>query len=197
LAAIDAARTEPAARSAEPATTGVLVLTSTLTALSIVNPNVLRALMRTPEALEGEVWRLVTPLFVERGGWPEITLNLVTLALVGAITERLWGSRRWLWFYFAGGLSGELAGLAWRPLGTGSSVAMLGLFGACAIALVRRRGPWPLLTVLVVLTGVTLTALKNLHGPPLLVGAAVASVFARRRGPVRRTRARAVSPRAA
>jgi rhomboid protease GluP len=180
-----AAQPERGVRSAAPATTAVFIVTSVLTGLSLVNPCVLRALMRSPRVLQGEVWRLVTPLFVERGGVAEITLNLVTLALVGTVAERLWGSRRWLDIYIAGGVSGEFAGLAWKPLGAGSSVALFALVGACALAVVRRRMPWPLLTLLVVVTGAALTALKNLHGPPLLVGAALAAVFARRKAPVR------------
>ncbi len=179
------ARPERGAGSATPVTTAVFIVTSMLTGFSTVYPCVLHALMRSPRILEGEVWRLITPLFVERGGVGEITLNLVTLALVGAVAERLWGSRRWLDIYVVGGVSGEFAGLAWKPLGAGSSVAMLALVGACAIAVVRRRAPWPLLTLLVVATGVMLTALKNLHGPPLLVGAALAAVFARRKAAVR------------
>jgi rhomboid protease GluP len=163
-------------------TAAVFVVTSALTALSLVHPGVLLALMRSPRVLQGEVWRLLTAIFVERGGWPEITLNLVTLAVIGTVTERLWGSRRWLVFYVGGGLSGELAGLAWRPVGAGSSVALLGLLGACAIAVVRRRGLWRLFPLLVVATGIGLTAGRNLHGPPLLVGAALASLCARRRG---------------
>lgn len=181
VAELAVARPERGARSVAPATSAVFIVTAVLTGLSLVNPCVLRALMRSPRILDGEVWRLVTALCVERGGVAEITLHLVTLAVVGTVAERLRGSRRWLDIDVAGGVSGEFGGLAWKPLGAGSSVAMLALAGACALAVVRRRAPWPLLTALVVVTGVALTALQNLHGPPLLVGAALAAVFARRR----------------
>ncbi len=160
----------------EPATTTVFVVTSAVTALSLFVPGMLTLLERTPAAASGEGWRIVTPFFVERGGAAEIALNLVTLAVVGTLAERAWGSRAWLVFYLFGGIVGEIAGLAWKPTGAGSSVAMLGLVGACATLLLRRR-PSPALTVLgalILVAGVVLTFLRNLHGPPILAEALAA-----------------------
>jgi rhomboid protease GluP len=159
-----------------PAATCVFVVTASLTAASLARPGLLLALRRSPAILEGELWRLVTALFVERGGSLEITVNLVTLALFGPLTERAWGSRRWLLLYLSSGITGELAGLAWRPIGAGSSVAFCGLLGASATWLFRHRARWPLfsLALLVVVAGAALTGLRNLHGPPILVGVVVA-----------------------
>jgi rhomboid protease GluP len=132
--------------------------------------------MRTPAALTGEGWRVVTPIFVERGGARELTLNLVTLAVVGTLVERVWGSRAWLVFYLFGGIVGEIAGLAWKPSGAGSSVAMLGLLGGSATWLLRYRPSRALVALgaLLLVTGVVLTFLRNLHGPPLLAEALAA-----------------------
>ncbi len=160
----------------KPATSVVFALTSALTVVSLFVPSVLPALMRTPAALTGEGWRLVTPIFVERGGAPEIALNLVTLAVVGTLVERVWGSRAWLVFYLFGGMVGEIAGLAWKPVGAGSSVAMLGLLGGATTWLLRYRPsrPWVALGVLLLAGGGVLTFLRNLHGPPLLAEALAA-----------------------
>ncbi len=174
-----ASTTRAAARARlrlEPATTIVFVLTSAITVASLFAPSVLPALMRTPAALTGEGWRIVTPLFVERGGAGEITLNLAALAVVGTLVERAWGSRAWLVFYVFGGIVGEIAGLAWKPLGAGSSVAVLGLLGGTATWLLRGR-PSRLLVALgavLLVAGVVLTFLRNLHGPPLLAEALAA-----------------------
>jgi membrane associated rhomboid family serine protease len=160
----------------EPATTTVFVLTSAVTAVSLFVPSVLPALMRTPAALAGEGWRIVTPLFVERGGAGEITLNLLTLAVVGTLVERVWGSRAWVVFYAFGGIVGEIAGLAWKPIGAGSSVAILGLLGGAATWLLRYRPSrlFVALGVLLLVAGAVLTFVRNLHGPPLLAEALAA-----------------------
>jgi len=167
----------------EPATTTVFVVTSALTAVSLFVPSVLPALMRTPAALTGEGWRVVTPLFVERGGAGEITLNLVTLAVVGTLVERVWGSRAWLVFYLFGGIIGEIAGLAWKPTGAGSSVALLGLLGGSATWLLRYRPSrlFVVLGALLLVAGAVLTFLRNLHGPPLLAEALAACFMTSRR----------------
>lgn len=164
----------------EPATAVVFVLTSAVTAVSLFVPSVLPALLRTPAAMTGEGWRVVTPLFVERGGAAEITLNLVTLAVVGTLVERVWGSRAWLVFYLFGGIVGEIAGLAWKPTGAGSSVALLGLVGGSATWLLRYRPSRALvaLGVALLVAGAVLTFLRNLHGPPLLAEALAACFLA-------------------
>jgi rhomboid protease GluP len=113
-----------------PATATTLVVTTILTAASLVHPAILFALQRMPSARTGEWWRLVTPLLFERGGPIEIGFNLVTVALAGVLAERVFGSRWWFVFYLVGGIVGETAGLAWKPIGAGTSVAVGGLLGA-------------------------------------------------------------------
>jgi rhomboid protease GluP len=169
----------------EPATTSVFVLTGAVTLVSLFVPSVLPALMRTPAALAGESWRIVTPIFVERGGAAEIALNLVTLALLGTLVERVWGSRAWLVFYLFGGIVGEIAGLAWKPSGAGSSVALMGLLGGSATWLLRYRPSRALgaLGALLLVAGAALTFLRNLHGPPLLAEALAACFLVTRADP--------------
>jgi rhomboid protease GluP len=164
----------------------VLLVTAILTGLQFGFPGLLGKLQRTPATLsEGQYWRLITPLFINRGGWKGITLNFLSLTVVGVLAERFWGSKRWLLFFLAGGLTGELAGLAWKPYGAGSSVAVFGLIGALAVCLLFRTRSWVarVAGALMVLGALVLTARRNLHGPPLVFGAGLASAMVwRKRG---------------
>ena len=156
--------------------------TALITGASLLYPGILLALQRDPAAIgAGQVWRFITPLFVERGGWKEIAFNLASMLAVGILAERLWGSRRWVIFYLTGGVTGEAFGLAWRPIGAGSSVAVCGLLGACAIWALPRRTSWlaVLAGMLTIVTGVVLSVMHNLHGPPVLVGALAAGLATR------------------
>jgi rhomboid protease GluP len=89
--------------------------------------------------------------------------------------ERIFGGRRWLVLYFAAGVTGEIAGFAWKPRGAGSSVAICGLVGALGAWLLRNSSPiQSRFGGVVILTGAAiLTALRDLHGPPLLMGIAL------------------------
>lgn len=210
-------------------TAAVFVITAVPSLLQIPFPAVLTALERTPAVREGEVWRLLTSLVVQDGGWFGTFSNLLFLAVVGATAELV--LPRWLWLacYLGGGLTGQLAGLFWQPIGAGNSVAVCGLAGALAVVLIQGRAPlWTPAVVawwcgalggtisavaLVVGVGVALAvqgaliatrgrpvvgrvvgyavlvfalgliALRNVHGPPLLVGALVFLLSRTKPGP--------------
>jgi hypothetical protein len=125
--------------------------------------------------------------------------------------------------YLAGGLTGQLFGLAWQPVGGGNSVAICGLAGALAFrtvplwtpavvawwcgalagtisgvafvvgvvaalatqgALVATRGDRRVGLVVgfaVLAFAVVLIAYRDIHGPPLLVGAGIALAVSRSR----------------
>ena len=157
----------------------ILLITAFLTGLNFVFPNILIALQRAPATLSSnEWWRLLTPVFVNRGNCLELAFNFLSFIMVGVIAERFLGSRRWLIFYLIGGLVGESAGLAWKPTGAGSSVAVCGLLGALAAWLLLRERAWQARLSGGTLVGgaILLSVLRNLHGPPLLVCACAAGV---------------------
>jgi rhomboid protease GluP len=128
---------------------------------------------RRPGALAShEYWRLITPIFFHAEGWRQIVFDLSALLILGVIVERIFGGRRLLLLYFCAGITGEIAGLTWKPWGAGSSVAICGLLGAVGAWLLLRRSPvQSRFGGLVILAGaITLTALRDLHGPPILLG---------------------------
>ena len=93
--------------------------------------------------LRGEWWRLVTPLLVQTLGWHQVAANLVTLALLGLIAEWLVGRWRWWVLFAAGTVGGQLAAYAMREPGGGDSIAICGLAGGVAVALLVGRWPAP------------------------------------------------------
>ena len=232
-----------------PLTIAVFVVTAVPSLLQFAYPSVLTSLQRTPAIRDGEVWRLVTSLLVQDGGWFGTISNLFFLLLVGSLAELV--LRRWLWAtcYLGCGLAAEAIAVAWQPTGGGNSIAICGLAGALAVALLTRplRGSaawrpdaigeglrprhlwlpagvaWWSVALLGTVTevalyigvaagvavqvalvaggetgrgnrtlgrivgagalvvGVALTALRNIHGPPLLIGAGLTYAVTRRR----------------
>jgi len=136
--------------------------------------------MRTPAAITShEWWRFVTPLLVHAEGWKQIAFNFPAILVVGTLAERVIGSKRLLLVYLVSGIAGEIAGLAWQPFGAGASVAGAGVLGALAICLLMKANTVPaVLGAIVILGGATtLTVLHDLHGPPILVGAALTALL--------------------
>jgi membrane associated rhomboid family serine protease len=207
-------------RRAPLLTLAVWGATAVVSGLAVVFPALLQALRRSPGALaRGELWRLLSPILVQTGGWVQMAVNGVGLAVFGVLAEWTLARRRWCGLYLAGALAGELAGFAWDPTNAGSSVAICGLVGGLAAAM-RGGAPatlfaghalwywtatlvghafrrWPLgvgacvvgavlinalaarrrldLAVRLVgsavpVAGAALTLMRDLHGPPLLIG---------------------------
>lgn len=155
-----------------------LVLAAVTAAVSIagnVNPDILAALGRDGEALlAGQWWRLVTPLFVQDGGWAGLVFNLVALLIVGTLAETLYGKGVVVGTYFAAGVLSEIAGytILQHQGFAGNSVADLGLTALCLVILVA--GPQLLPRVLGAVglaAGAVLIVTANLHGVGFAVGA--------------------------
>jgi membrane associated rhomboid family serine protease len=153
----------------------IFLLTAIITGLQFFFPNLRAVLERTPEALAArQWWRLITPVLINPEGWRQIIFNFLGIAIAGTMVERLFGGRRWLILYVIGGFVGEIAGIAWRPVGAGSSVAVCGLVGALAAWMLLHKARQPRFGGTILLTGsLILIALRDLHGPPLLAGAIV------------------------
>ena len=90
-----------------------------------------------PGVMRGQVWQVVTALFVDRN--PLAFLNLLGLWFVGAAVERTLGRRRFLILFFAPGLAANLVVAllsAWWgqwALYSGCGDSVLGLFVGLAV----------------------------------------------------------------
>jgi membrane associated rhomboid family serine protease len=123
--------------SVPPVTAAVFTVTTMGSVAGLAMPKLVTAWQRAPQGLHGQWWRIVTALFVQDGGIVGTLSNLLFLAVVGTIAERVLTPRRWLVQYFGVGIAAELIGYAWQPNGAGNSIAICGLAGAVAIAIAR------------------------------------------------------------
>lgn len=143
----------------------------------------------------GQVWRLVTSMFVHYG-LLHLAVNMVMLGLAGWKLEPLLGSRRFLGTYLLSGFAASVATYLFShdALTAGASGATFGTFAALFVVCLRLRLP-KLLPSILVLVGVVATfAIPGMavaaHVAGLIVGATVAAGYAypsgARRGDVQR-----------
>jgi membrane associated rhomboid family serine protease len=80
---------------------------------------------------KGQIWRLITPVFLH-GGLLHLVMNTLFTLQLGFTLELRWGIRRFIAVYFVAGLGGNLlSALAfWHSISVGASSALFGLFGA-------------------------------------------------------------------
>jgi rhomboid protease GluP len=96
-----------------------------------------------PEAVigDGEVWRLMTSLFLH-AGILHIAFNMSWLRSIGPLLEEEFGAFRFACLYLGSGLVGSLACLAFNEGALGASGAVFGLIGAGWAHGKRRGGVW-------------------------------------------------------
>lgn len=83
--------------------------------------------------IEGEWWRLITPVFLHLGSW-HFMFNMIALYFLGTAVERIYGSTRFSLIYILAGLSGSVASFAFTDnLSAGASGAIFGCFGALIV----------------------------------------------------------------
>lgn len=122
-------------------TIALTALTGFVSVAGLISPAVLGALERTPAALHGEAWRWVTSLLVQDGGIFGTASNLIFLGLLGVAAEQVVGRTTMILCYLVAGLTGQVAGVFWQPIGAGNSVAVCGLAGLVAWSLRHERMP--------------------------------------------------------
>jgi rhomboid protease GluP len=87
----------------------------------------------------GELWRLVTSMFLH-GGADHLIGNVIVLYIVGMACEHALGTVRAAFVYFAGGFSGSILSLLVRPgPSVGASGAIFGLLASVVVVLYRYR----------------------------------------------------------
>jgi rhomboid protease GluP len=93
----------------------------------------------TPGIVEGEYWRLITPMFLHIGIL-HLTLNSLALYFLGNVVEKVYGSLRFFGIYMFAGFAGTLASFAFTPyLAAGASGAIFGCFGALLYFGLKQR----------------------------------------------------------
>jgi membrane associated rhomboid family serine protease len=166
-----------------PATIGTAAAVALGLAAQLLLPGVLEHLQREAAAIwQGEVWRLVTSLFVQDGWFWGGLFNLAILVLIGTAAEAFWGWRRWLLIYFGAGILAQLVALNWQPTGGGNSVAVLGLCGSIFVVGLRRTDtrPGTLASAAGVAAGLVLAWLHDIHGAALFIGMGIGLLLMRR-----------------
>jgi len=105
----------------------------------------------------GEVWRLVSSMFLH-AGFVHLALNMLSLYFLGAFVEVTFGRARFLMLYLSSGLAGGIAYLyfgAFSGSVVGASGAIFGLLGG-VLGYSLRRGTFswqnPLIRQLLILT---------------------------------------------
>lgn len=138
-------------------------------------PAVLDLLSRNgPALVDGQWWRVLSPLVVQDGGWPGTISNTISLLIVGALAESLVPRVAWLVVYVTSGLVGELAAYTIMPNQgfAGNSIAILGLAAMASVAVLARGGTLPrILAAFALALGIGLLMVGNLHGVSFSAGA--------------------------
>jgi len=96
--------------------------------------------------LRGEVWRLITYMFLH-GGWLHWLSNSWVLYQLGTLYEALFGSKRFAAIYFTTGIVAGVASAMLHPgPAVGASGAVFGIMGAFFFSIWRsplyRHQPW-------------------------------------------------------
>jgi rhomboid protease GluP len=125
-----------------------------------------------PLSLGPQPWRLLVSNYLHVG-IIHIGFNMWCLWNLGAIAERIFAPRTYVFVYTACGLAGSLASVWWHPMavGVGASGAIFGLAGALIAALYLGALPIPQ----EVIKG-TLRSLVSFAGYNLLFGAVVPGI---------------------
>jgi membrane associated rhomboid family serine protease len=156
-----------------PATLLLTLIIAVPTTLQFFFPAVLTALRRDyTQFASGEWWRLVTPLFVQDAGIAGSIFNLISLVLVGAVAEQLWGRWRMLVIFFVGGVTSEVIAFSWQPIGAGNSVSNFSLAASIAVGCLMLQPNRPVqIAALIALTAdVLLLTMKDIHGAAAIAG---------------------------
>ncbi len=161
-------------------TLGIALVTMVVGVLALFDTVLLAAIARDRDALlAGEWWRIITPLFGQDGGGFGLIFNLAALLAFGTFVESIFGWRMLLVAYFSAGLVSEVAAYTLLPGQgfAGNSVATVGLVGLLAAVAAWEPFPLRIFGGFVLLGGLVLLVLRDLHGVGFAVGALVGLVY--------------------
>lgn len=147
----------------------------------LLSPLVTNGAFDQAKVLEGEVWRLLTPVFLHSGIF-HIFGNMLVLYFMGTRLEERYGSREFVLLYLASGLfasliymGAQMAGAADVARAVGASGAVFGVLVVYAFHFPRQQvllffvipmPVWVLATLWVVMDAISATGeLANPNGP--------------------------------
>ncbi len=145
--------------------------------------------MRAPKIDAGELWRLVSCVFLHGDGL-HILLNALALWALGRLCEALYGPSRFLWLFLASGICGAcFSWLGGNESSVGASGGIFGLMGAAmvfgwryrhrlpepmSVFLRRKLAPWVVVNLVI---GAVIPFIDNLGHTGGLVGGCVLAMI--------------------
>ena len=128
----------------------LLSLTTTVTMLQFIIPEIIPALNRDRQAIiSGEIWRFISPLFIQPMGIWQCVFNGLFFISFLPIGEHLY-RRNILLIYFATGLVGQAINFYWETTpgglhtsGGGSSTALFGVAGSLVMYVLCNQRVFP------------------------------------------------------
>jgi rhomboid protease GluP len=98
----------------------------------------------TPLTTAGQWWRLITACFIHIG-IVHLLMNMWCLGSIGELTERLYGSGRFLTLYVLAGLGGSIASYFFHPnsVCAGASGAIFGVAGGMVALFIFQKDLFP------------------------------------------------------
>jgi len=96
-----------------PISISIITITTLITSLQFIFPGIIKALDRNREALlSGELWRLITPLFIQPMGIWQCVFNGIFFLAFLPIAEFIY-RRKLILIYFTAGLVGQIFNYYW------------------------------------------------------------------------------------
>ena len=85
----------------------------------------------SPYIINGQYWRLITPMFIHIG-LQHLLINMITLYFLVTLSENIFGKTRFLIIYLVSGICGNIASFAFNfsSISAGASTALFGMFGS-------------------------------------------------------------------
>ena len=173
----------------------LLATTIVITSLQFIFPEIINALSRDRQALlSGELWRLITPLFIQPMGIWQCFFNGMFFISFIPVAEHLYG-RNILLIYFGVSTIGQLVILYWETTpgglptaGGGSSTALFSVIGALFMYIIINRKEFAkgyiLLPVAGFLGALILIPFEDGHAPVVLMGGLLGFILLRKDKPI-------------
>ena len=91
--------------------------------------------------LQGQVWRLITPIFLHSDQTIlHILFNMYALLYIGSMVEKFYGRLRYLGLFILSGFAGNVISFMFSPNPSlGSSTSIFGLLGAVGVLIYQNR----------------------------------------------------------